>query len=466
MKRLLLLSALALAATNVLAGTGRIVILNVDSAGVGFNDPTPVTPAGGNPGTTRGQARLNVFQHAADRWSAMLDTNVDIRVRASFAPLTCSDTSVVLGAASAITWTSDFTGAPRANVWYPSALANKLAGRDLNPAQDDINIEFNGDLDLPTCAGERSWYYGFDGEEGTDDALYPVVLHEIAHGLGFAGQGVDFYLNRPSIYDTMTLDRIAGRTWDQLTREQRRVSSTNTGNVVWAGSLVTATAPLRLEPKPTLTVTAPSSAARDYDIGTASFGGQVKNTAVSGAVAAARDAANEEGPTNLDGCTAYENAAAVAGKIALVDRGTCTFVQKALTAQNAGAVALVVVDNRANTCLPPSMSGADPDVRIPVISLTQNEGTALRNATGVSAMLRLDPSRTAGSSPEGRVRLYAPCTFDGGSSISHFDTTATPNLLMEPSINSDLIDTVDLTIYLLMDIGWTQPRTGRRILRR
>jgi hypothetical protein len=55
-------------------------------------------------------------------------------------------------------------------------------------------------------------------------------------------------------------------------------------------------------------------------------------------------------------------------------------------------------------------------------------------------------------------RLYAPTTFASGSSVSHWDTTATPNMLMEPAINVDLTSIVknpdDLTWSLLRDIGW------------
>src|SRR5205085_719689 len=46
----------------------------------------------------------------------------------------------------------------------------------------------------------------------------------------------------------------------------------------------------------------------------------------------------------------------------------------------------------------------------------------------------------------------------GGSSISHWDTLATPNLLMEPFINQDLTLSVkppqDLTLSFMRDIGW------------
>lgn len=471
MRRMLtLFPLLLLAATSAFAGTGKIIIINRDAAGVGFNDPRPVAPVGGNPGTTIGAQRLAVFERAAHRWSTILDTNVDIRVRASFAALPCNDTRVVLGQAGATQWKANFPNAPKQNVLYPIALANKLAGTDLSPDQDDINTQFSSSLDTPTCLGERGWYYGFDGNEGNDSALYPVVLHEIGHGLGMATYTYPDFAGMPSVYDTHILDHTAGLRWDQMTSAQRRISMTNTSNLVWDGANVTAKASQFLDPVTTLTITEPSAVARNYDVGTAGFGPAANRAAMSGPLVAAVDAANTEGPSATDGCTAYSNADAVRGKIALVDRGTCTFVQKALTAQAAGAIGVVLVDNRKETCLAPAMGGTDTSVRIPIVSLTQDDGNALRaqlaNAT-VSGILRVDPSRRSGASSQGYVRLYAPCTLEPGSSISHWDSVAYPNLLMEPSINADLLDTVDISVFQMMDIGWTQPpRTGRRFIRR
>src|SRR5262245_42911368 len=57
-------------------------IINADSAGVGFNDPTPVAPIGGNTGTTLGQQRLNVFAATAAQWGSVLAGNITIRVNA------------------------------------------------------------------------------------------------------------------------------------------------------------------------------------------------------------------------------------------------------------------------------------------------------------------------------------------------------------------------------------------------
>jgi hypothetical protein len=467
LRGLLLLSLLAVAA-SLSAGTGRMIIISNDLQGVGLNDPTPATPIAGNNGTTLGQQRRNVLELAAQRWTTLLDTNVDIRVRTSFVSMDCDDTGVVLAAANSVTWSANFANAPRQNVWYPAALANRFAGTDLTPNDADIFVQFNLEMDKPACRGDRGWYYGLNVDEGNDESLLTVALHEIGHGLGMSGRGVDFFQNRPTVYDLHMLDLTAGRTWDQLTLEQRRVSSTNTGKLVWNGANVTAKAAQLLRRPPVLTV-----GVKNYDLGTASFGPSLALASMSGRVVPAVDANNEEGPSTTDGCTQYDNAADVAGKISLVDRGTCTFVQKALIAQAAGAVGLVIIDNRKEAnCInvPPAMSGSDPAVHIPVMSVTQDDGAELRGqatANAVNGLLRLDPSRMAGASAEGYLRLYAPCTFSPGSSLYHWDTTASPNLLMEPFISGDLLDSVDISIYQMMDLGWTQwPRTGRRVLRR
>jgi MYXO-CTERM domain-containing protein len=51
--------------------------------------------------------------------------------------------------------------------------------------------------------------------------------------------------------------------------------------------------------------------------------------------------------------------------------------------------------------------------------------------------------------------MYSPTAVESGSSVSHWDTSAFPNLLMEPIINGDLTHSLDLTTAVLHDIGWT-----------
>ena len=85
-----------------------IRINNVDAAEVGLNDPTPVSPVGGNPGRTLGEQRLNVLRSAAELWGGLLEGDVDIVIQATFQPLPCSPTTAVLGAAGPIRVVANF----------------------------------------------------------------------------------------------------------------------------------------------------------------------------------------------------------------------------------------------------------------------------------------------------------------------------------------------------------------------
>jgi hypothetical protein len=76
----------------------------------------------------------------------------------------------------------------------------------------------------------------------------------------------------------------------------------------------------------------------------------------------------------------------------------------------------------------------------------------------------LNTAVLAGVDASARALLYAPTTFSSGSSVTHWDTTAFPNQLMEPSINGDLTHSVvpvwDLTWSLFQDIGWRGNKIG------
>lgn len=453
MIRTVLISMLLIMSGVLTAGAATIVIVNLDGPSEGFNDPTPVTPVGGNPGTTVGEQRLNVFNEAAAIWGALLPSDVTIRVEARFNPLTCTETSAVLGSAGPIEVQRDFTGAELPETWYHIALANKLAGIDLS-GDNDISATFNSNLNGdPGCLGGNGWYYGYDGNEGTDIDLLPVVLHELGHGLGFStlvnSSGLEL-LGFQDVFETFIYDNTSGLHWDEMNNTQRAASAINTGNVVWDGMFVTAHAPLHLGGAPTMFVNSPPALPPTITIGSATFGPTLTETGVTGDVVLVDDGTG----TVTDACEPLINGGAVAGNIALIDRGTCTFVSKALAAQAEGAIAVIIANNQATGAI--TLGGSDPSVTIPVVSVSQDDGNAIKAqlGTGVNVTLKLDPNHLAGTDSNDRVLLYAPNPYEGGSSISHFDPSAFPNLLMEPAVSSDLTSDVDLTLAHFTDIGW------------
>jgi hypothetical protein len=458
----LIAAAILAAPPAILSAGATITIVNGDTAGQGMNDPTPVSPVGGNTGTTLGEQRMIALQYAADIWGTLLDSPVAIRVRAHFGSLSCDATTAVLAQTGPTQAVSDFVpgggfpGPEAPGLWYPVALANRRAGYALLPSSDDLATTVNSRIGQTSCG--FTFYLGLDGQAGANVDLVAVMLHEYAHGFGFLtwvslSNGAEA-LGGPDVFERFIYDDSSGKLWPAMTDAERAASAVNTGKVAFVGPNVTATAPHVLEGTPTLEVFAPAVSAGPYGIGTASFGARLTGEGVSGQLVAAEDPSDAAGAATTDACTALTNELAVAGRIALVDRGSCTFVSKALNAQAAGAVALVIADNKPEGLF--QLGGTDPAVTIPVVLVTMADGAALRAAlaSGEEAKIFLDASRLAGTDGSDHVLLYAPNPLQNGSSISHWDTSAAPDLLMQPGIASDLGHGVDLTLPALRDLGW------------
>jgi len=474
---LLLLAAVAAAPNAFAAAT--VVIVNGNAAGVGFNDPAPAAPVGGNAGTTLGQQRLIAFQAAADTWGNTIDSPVTIRILATFESQTCTATSAVLGSAGSRFLYANFpqTGlypGPVANLLYGGALADKVAGFEIDPVEADgvtpradIRARFNSNLNgNVACLGGRKFYLGLDANHGTDIDLVAVLLHEFAHGLGFQ-QFADVTTGAriaelDDVFNVHIFDNSTQKFWPQMTNAERAASSINPRNVVFNGANVNAAVPGVLAPgTPLLNLLAPAAVAGIYQVGTAQFGAPLAAPGVTGQIVAATDAATADGPSTTDACTAITNAAAVAGRIALVDRGTCGFVVKAKNVQNAGAIAVLIANNVAGGP-PAGIAGVDPTVTIPSVLIAQADAAAIRAQlavpAAVSGTLGLNLGVLAGADAHNFALLYTPNPVAPGSTISHWDTIDFPNQLMEPAINADLTHSVkppqDLTLPLLRDIGW------------
>ena len=245
-------AALVAAALSVVAGpparAATIVIDDADPAGQGLNDPTPVSPIGGNPATTLGAARLGVFQQAATIWGSKLASSVTIRVSTTFTALSCSATSATLAATGANTVHRNFTGAPVADTWYPQALANALAGVDLDPSTDDIVTEFNSSLGSSGCMPGTTFYLGLDGLPGSGQVdMLTVLLHELAHGLGFQTfEDVTTGVRLSGFNDAflLAIDElgVSPTALSTMTDTQRAAADVSDPNLYWSGANVQAAA--------------------------------------------------------------------------------------------------------------------------------------------------------------------------------------------------------------------------------
>jgi hypothetical protein len=71
------------------------------------------------------------------------------------------------------------------------------------------------------------------------------------------------------------------------------------------------------------------------------------------------------------------------GKIALIDRGSCTFVAKVKKAQDNGALLVIVANNIPGPAT--GMGGADPTIVIPSVMISQDDGNLFRDNVPLNA---------------------------------------------------------------------------------
>lgn len=431
------------------ASAANFVILNNDDPGEGLNDPTSVAPVGGNTGTTLGEQRLIVLQAAADVWAALIESPVDIKVNAEFNSMDCG----ILGSTGPGPTIKDFPGAPFPGTWYHSALADAIAGVDQAPGFGDFNIQYNSDWGTPLCPA-GIFYLGLDPAPVGTSSLYSTVLHEMAHGLGFANFVNDatgnWWLGTPDIFSVYTLDMTSGLHWTEMNNLQRQASAINTGNLVWDGPNTTAEVPETLYGSAMdLEMTAPPGVAGHFAAVGAIFG-EVQKDPVSftGDV----ELVNTGTATPTDGCDPL--IAFTSGNVAFMDRGSCEFGVKALNAQDAGASAAIIANDREGTVLVNMAGGVVGDqVTIPVVAIGEDDGNTIRPELPGSGVVTLQARW--GMHDAGYALLYAPNPVQLGSSVSHWDVSAWPDLLMEPFDNEDVFDQVDLTPAQFKDVGHT-----------
>ena len=127
--------------------------------------------------------------------------------------------------------------------------------------------------------------------------------------------------------------------------------------------------------------------------------------------------------STADACTALAPGS-LAGTVALIRRGTCTFHVKALNAQNAGAAAVVLYNNVPEHIGSITVAGAVP-ITIPVVGISGTHGTLIdsRLASGPVTMTWTDQ---LDSFPNSLAGLIASTSSYGVS----------PDLSLKPSIGA------------------------------
>ncbi|MCB9422002.1 MAG: hypothetical protein H6667_19535 [Ardenticatenaceae bacterium] len=225
--------------------TNDVLAITTQTMGVVFN-PT---------GTGRCEVQITTMpewaqtavNRAAAIWSTLLNGPIPIQIDICWTndPSLPATGAGLLASCGASGEYADFAGAPLSNLLYPLPLANQLSNQDRNGSAPDMQCRIN--------ANRTDWYTETDGvvPAGKID-LVTVALHEIGHGLGFAGtanwdngaglmecngtMNVGCYEATPMIYDHF-VERTDGTKLLDLPNNTTAVGSALTGDaLVFSGS--------------------------------------------------------------------------------------------------------------------------------------------------------------------------------------------------------------------------------------
>ena len=170
------------------------------------------------------------MQAAVDVWAANFESKVPIHIEATWGR---SSSYSVLGSARPGNYFANFAGAPDPSLWYPSALANALAGKDLDGDNPEMIITVNSLAD---------WYRGGGiGPSKSEYDLQSVMLHEMAHGLGFLStSNYDEFFSYGSIDQPTPFDAYVqtgdGRRLSDLPSPSLELGEALTSKLVWSGA--------------------------------------------------------------------------------------------------------------------------------------------------------------------------------------------------------------------------------------
>jgi hypothetical protein len=449
-------AAIGLASASSPAAT--FVIINQDDPGVGLNDPSmPPAAAGCEAGETLGACRLRAMSIAAAKWGAVLSSAVPIEVGAKMSSETCAGEIAYLGRAISVYWVSDFAEVPRLSTYYPAALANALTGTDLDPAKLDILLFANRDLDTPEClTGNAGWWYGTGTDVPADRLPFiTTVFGHFAEALGFSPMYTDqgeHILGDPTHWDYTLMVPERGYTFYTMIEAEREEAMVRDTDIVWIGAVANKRSLELLSRPAAVIVNSPANMVASHTAVRADgIGPSVRVSPVTAPLMRVDDGVSgPDSGTPGDGCE-LPFAGSFAGKIALLDRGGCTFAIKASNAQAAGAVGVVVVNN--NGAWTTTMGGTSA-VGIPMLGIDQAPGDALKSAVdspGVNVTLGVATSGPRTATFDGCILMNAP---DPGDFSWNLANGAWPAPVVSEFIQHRVVDDPGIVLAMLQDIGW------------
>lgn len=122
---------------------------------------------------------LSAFEYAMSIWETHLDSDVPVRIEATWQSL---DDNVLGNAGPTLIAQIPPIGEP--DTWYSIAQASAMTGQDIVGSNQDVDY----DIVININCAFADWYFGQDSNppSGLIDFV-TVLLHEIGHGIGFIG---------------------------------------------------------------------------------------------------------------------------------------------------------------------------------------------------------------------------------------------------------------------------------------
>jgi len=153
------------------------------------------------------------MEYALELWSEQLAGTVPVGISLTFSP------------PSGISYRSPSYWDPETETWYCSAVGNQMAGYNVVPNMRNIRMEMSS---------YYVFYYGLDANPGSGIDFVTVMLHDVAHGLGFSSlcgangrysygtpTGGSANTDYPGIFDRQLFDGLTGVCITELTQSER-----------------------------------------------------------------------------------------------------------------------------------------------------------------------------------------------------------------------------------------------------